>query len=81
MKKGNAENYHDPIYGPMFVQEAREHLARLGWTQGDFARFFECGDRTARRWLSPQNAEPMPRGVAFVLRELTPAKAKKWMPE
>ena len=59
-------------FGPMTTDEAREHLARLGWTQGDFARFFEMSDRSSRRFLAAG-------GVAFALRELTPAKAKKWM--
>lgn len=63
----------------MTTEEARGHLERLGWTQGDFATFFECGDRTARRWLSLKERLPIPRGVAFALTELTPAKAKKWM--
>ena len=65
----------------MTVEEARAHLERLGWTQGDFARFFEVTDRTARRWLSLSDPIPIPRAVEIVLTELTPAKVKKWMPE
>ena len=65
-------------FGPMTTDEAREHLARLGWTQGDFARFFEMSDRSSRRFLAA-GGDNLPRGVAFALRELTPAKAKKWM--
>lgn len=76
----SSEKYADPIYGPMTTTEAREHLERLNWTQGDFARFFEMGDRSARRYLAA-GGDPLPRGIAFALRELTPAKVKRWMPE
>ena len=65
----------------MTAAQAREHLDRLGLTQGDFQRLMAVDDRRVRRWLSLTDPLPIPRAVEIALTELTPAKVKKWMPE
>jgi hypothetical protein len=65
----------------MTPQQARDHLARLGLTQGEFTRLMGVNDRTGRRWLSDTDGAPMPRAVAIALELLTPKTVKKWMPE
>jgi len=50
----------------MSPESFRGHLARLGYTQAEFGRVMEVGERTVRRWSTDPEAS-IPKAVQMLL--------------
>lgn len=50
----------------MTPESFRAHLSRLGYSQAEFGRVMEVGERTVRRWATGETA-PIPKAVQMLL--------------
>lgn len=60
----------------MTPEAFRAHLSRLGFTQAEFGRVMEVGERTVRRWSTDPDAS-IPKAVQMLLEGRTIRKGEK----